>query len=187
MISFREKLKPNHPNKIWLNLVPAPIENEGERVTTLYPYHSTKFAVVFVYGKGAMRQTERIGLSGLQLNIQYGFLVFVLLAAAILCYIRRRNRLRRNGCMLCLIDVHVAFIGGGNLSMRHRFERWFFGIISIGAFFLLIFWMESIFYPSFLIRDQSIQTFEQLAKINPPIYIPVIIKNDEEKIEEMLR
>lgn len=165
----------------------SPLESVGETVTSLYPYDSDKLLVLFFYHAGGKRKTERLGLSELQMAIQFGFLVVSLLAAGMLSYLRRRNQLRRDGYISCFFDILIGIVGGGNLSMRHRLERWFFGIFLIGNFFLMTFWFDAVFYPTFLIQERSIKTFNQLAKVNPKIYIPFTFMENEEIIKEMLR
>lgn len=186
-IHFRGRLKEVHSNIIQFNLVPPLGESKMRTDTPLYPYNSDKLVVMFFYSIGAERQTESVMLSELQSATQIGFFVFVLLAAAILCYLRSRNRLRRDGYISCFIDVCIGLFGGGNLSMRHRLERWFFGIFLIANFFLMTFWVDGIFYPRFFIQDRSIKTFDQLAKVNPPIYMSFPLIKNGRIIEELLR
>lgn len=153
----------------------------------LYPYHANELAVFFVYGKDF---TRRLNISHVPESIQIltsVIALFVSFSAIVLCIVRKMLKLRRNGLLASFIDVMIPFIGGGNIRIQHKFEKWFFGILFIGAFFIvsefsgdLVDWVVSIW-------NQKINTFEQLAKINPPIFIIPTLKERSRHIEAMLR
>lgn len=109
------------------------------------------------------------------------------MAAICMCMMRRLNQLRNNGFVPVLIDVMVIFTGGGNLHMHHRLEKWFFAILSIGAFFINAICLEETVFPSYLQPMQRIQTFEEVAKLNVPVYIGNTLKRNQFLIKEMLR
>lgn len=143
--------------------------------------------VIFVYGTDYQRQFNNNLLSKLTLFMFNWTSLFVILASIFLCFVRRIDRLRRAGFMPVLIDVMVMFIGGGNLRMRHTLEKWFFVVVSIGAFFLNAICFDSTSFPSYLLSTQSVETFQQLTEINPPIYFNHLLKSDEKLIHKMLR
>lgn len=155
-----------------------------KRIPT-YPYISYEFVIVFVYGTDFERQKYHI-LNSSEAFVGRAILAFFFFAAAVLCYVRRINRLRRDGYSSSFIDTVVTFIGGGNLQMNHKLERWIFGILLIGCFFLSTFWFE-VMFPSFLLSDKKIKTFDDLIKINPTIYIPNSLHFQADRITDMLR
>lgn len=101
----------------------------------LYPYRSMEMSVLFVYGSNYQRQVNNNVLSKLKIFALSWMNLFVILAAILLTYIYRWTRISCDGFISALINVLVIFTGGARLRMNHIFERWFFIIVSIGAFF----------------------------------------------------
>lgn len=186
----RTKYVENHQNVLSIALHPLPAIAELDGVVEslpLYPYHSVKLVVFFVYGSDYQRQLNNNVVNKLKLFIFNWTNLLVVLAAMALCFVRRWQRLRHDGFISVLIDVTVIFIGGGRLRPAHRFERWFFVLLSIGAFFLNAIGLDSTLFPSYLHPLQSIETFQQLSEINPPTYIPPILGAEKHLIRNMLR
>lgn len=182
---FRLKLKKNQA----INLQPfssTSVKSKNVGIT-LYPYQSDELKVVFVYGTNFKRQRYQIVLTELGKETFYLVSMFMLLSAALVCFVRRKLRLRRDGLSSALLDVQIAFFAGGNLRMRNKFERWIFEILLIASFFLMIFWLDAVLFPSFLIQDKSIKTFDQLAETNAPIFIFKFLQADADLIAEMMR
>lgn len=71
--------------------------------------------------------------------------------------------------------------------MGHKLERIFFGILLIGNFFIISLFSGDLLDFFYRILDQKVSTFEQLATMNPTIYITqrIAVYNDE--IHKMLR
>lgn len=182
---YRKDFKEDSANTMYLSLY------SSEKKTTnmiyyLYPYHSYKIMVVFVYGDDFKREKYHIFNKSAGITASL-VLTFFLLVAAVLCYVRRSRHLRRDGYMSSFIDVLITFCAGGNLRVNHKFERWILGILLIGCFFLTALFFELVLFPSFLERDRNIKTFEELAKVNPPVYYSYILKENIEVILGMLR
>lgn len=156
-------------------------------ITRLYPYHSVDIFTVFVYGSNYQRQSTDNVFSKLKVFLFNWTNLFVIMAAVVLCFVRRLGKLRRDGFISVLIDVTVIFIGGGRLRMDHKLERWFFVIVSTGALFLNGICLEPTLFPSFLLPQQSVDTLQQLTEIRPPIYSVALFKRDEHLVIEMLR
>lgn len=117
-----------------------------------------------------------------------GFVLFlVVIAAIILCIIRQKKRLQRDGLISTIIDTCVVFLGGGNLQMRYKLEKWFFGILLIGAFFVTALWSGDLLECIIRIRNQKISTFNGLTGTNSPIYIPNTLTTHNAHIYEMLK
>lgn len=153
----------------------------------LYPYNSMELGIIYIYGTDHKPEKFRVLLTGLGATTLSIFFVLIALAAAVLCFYRRTNRLQRDGYISSFIDVCITFYGGGNLRMRHTFERLFLGMLLIGFFFLMAFWQEAVLFPSFLLYDQRVRTFDDLAKKNPPIYNAISLSESTEIIGQMLR
>lgn len=153
----------------------------------LYPYDSDALSVIFVYGSDYQRQYSNNLFSKLRIFLFNWTNLLVILAGMVLCFMRRWQRLRHDGFISVVIDVAVIFIGGGSLRLDHRFERKFFILMSIGAFFLNAICLDSTLFPSYLSPQQKVETLQQLAEINPPIYMPPLLANSENMIVEMLR
>lgn len=160
--------------------------DKAAKTYSLYPYDSIELVVLFFYGNDFKRQLE-IFIVPESIQIAAGlFMLFVILAASILCFIRRKLRLRRDGLFSTFIDTMVAFIAGGTLQMRHKLERWFFGILLTSALFITALWTGDVLDCLYQM-DKKITTFQQLADINSPIFIPTSFKGQESAIHEMLR
>lgn len=180
----------NRPNVLSMRLhsVPDSLKLDGiAKVSSLYPYHSAKLSVFFVYGQDYQRQFSANLFSKLKLFIFNWTNCFVISAAVVLCFVRRLRKLRRDGFLSVLIDVMVIFTGGGRLRMDHKLERWFFVIVSIGALFLNSICLESTLFPSYLQRQQNVETFQQLTEINPPVYLAPLLERDSDLVQQMLR
>ena len=127
--------------------------------------------VLFIYGNDFQRQMNIF--QNIPKSVQIcGAMVlsFIFTAAAILCFIRRKFKLRRDGYLSTLIDCWIPFIGGGNLRMEHRLERWFFAILFFGAFFIMSVFSGDLFDCVVQVLNAKVSTFEELAEINPPMY-----------------
>lgn len=120
-------------------------------------------------------------------QLGYLMLLFVTLAAIILCIIRRKCKLRRDGLISTFIDTIVAFINGGNLQMKHKLERYFFGIVLAAAFFITSIFSGSILFYVYRIMDQKIDTFEELGNVKSPIYINYGFGPFSDDVQQMLR
>lgn len=153
----------------------------------LNSYQSSDLAISFVYGDDLKyRETSFFThMLGNKLNTLLSLNWFLL--AAILYYLRRKLRLRRDGYISCLLDLLIAGIGGGNIRITHRYERWFFSIVFIKYFFLMAIWSGSMFYPTFLEFNQSIKSIKEIAAINPPIFISPSLKYNGGDVVDMLR
>lgn len=187
-ISFIFRINQHYSHKLNFkaNIVPEHYESDGTQIA-LYPYHSIEICVLFVYGNDFQRQKYHQIFTNVGAELMILTVLFVFLAAVLLCYLRRRNELRRDGLISCSIDACIVLFGGGNLQIHHKCERWFFGILMIGAFFGITFWQDAVLFPSLLIQDKKIDTFKELAKVNPPIFSPFRLKKKEKNIKEMLR
>lgn len=64
------------------------------------------------------------------------------------------------------MDCLIPFIGGGNLRMEHRFEKWFFGIMLIGGFFIIAVFGGDLVDTVVQIHSSKVKTYEDLAKTN---------------------
>lgn len=186
-ISCHFRRTQHHSNLLTFNTNGISKRKSEETKFSLYPYHSFQLSIVFVYGTDLKRQKfhQLFSVEGEEIYQLTG--LFSTVAAAVLCFLRRKYRLKRDGYLSSMFDVQIAFIGGGNLRMRHKLERWFFGILLIGTFFYMTFWQEAVLFQSFLISDQSIDTFNELVEINPPVFSFLVSKKNEERIIEMLR
>lgn len=170
-----------------MHAVPSDSDLIGNSKATLYPYHSIKLLVFFVYGSDFERQFNNNFFNKLKVFLFNWTNTFVILASVTLCFVRRVQRLRHDGFISVLIDVVVIFTGGGKLRFDQKLERWFFSIVSIGALFLNAICLEPTLFPSFLHHQRTVNTFEQLAEINPPVYLAGVLKGNEPYITALLR
>lgn len=144
--------------------------NDDKKVYTVYTTKTVALVVYFVYGSDFQRQKDIFRMPQSIRVLYIGTAVFVILASIVLCFIRRKFRLRRDSLFSTFIDTCVTFINGGNLQMRHKWERWFFGILLIGSFFLMAICTSDLLCFVYHVEDQEIDTFDELAQTQSPIY-----------------
>lgn len=153
----------------------------------MYPYSSIDLVAIFFYGNNYQRQ-RNITFVPASVRLLGGLLTLVVVSGSIILWIiRRKLRLRHGSCMSTFIDAIVIFIAGGNLQMRHKFERWFFGISLIGAFFMTSLWSGDLLDCVYQTMDQKISTYDELTEIDAPIYIPPNFQKHSTEIYGMLR
>lgn len=164
-------------------------ENEINKLNLyiLYPYQSRELMVIYVYGEDEKRPVFGATYSKMETGTNILLNVFLLILAAILCYVRRKYNLRWNGYISSIIDVNIAVIGGGNLRLNNIFERCIVGSLLIGFPFFTTFWCEMFFYPSFILHNRRIETFADLNKTNVSIFSGLALKNNERLVDVLLR
>lgn len=152
----------------------------------LYPHEWSEAIIVFFYGSDYDRSLNRLMFSNLFMaNIwNYGSLIMIILIVFIT---RRIYKLRRDGISSCVIDIMVTVVGGGRLPFSHRSEKWIFSILLIAGIFINAIGIHGILFPSFINPDRKISTFEELARVNPPIYITRFHEKREAFICDTLR
>lgn len=155
--------------------------------TPLYPYQSEKLFILFYYGSDYERQRTHSFVTQISLMFNLWMFLFYICMAIPLCILRRIARIRRDGLFSTCVDISITFIGGGNVRIDHKMERWLFGIAFVGFFFLNAIWQDEYLYPSLLLPDKIIDTFKELAEINPPIYLSPQLRAYNDVIVEMLR
>lgn len=175
-------------NVVSLGLISSSIQKMKKNSTvSLYPYHSVSTYVIFVYGSDYQRQINNNFISKLALFTLNWTNLFVILSGIVLWMVKRFNRLRDQGFIVVLVDVMVIFTGGGRLRNDHKLERWFFSIVSIAALFLNAICLGPTLFPSFLHHQRSVDTIQQLAEINPPIYICTVFDHNRHLVNQMLK
>lgn len=183
---FRAQLKGEHINN--LHFSPYTIASTHKNEThSLYPYRSNELAVMFVYGADFHRQIHILNISATVKIAAILILLFMVLAAFILRKMRKNFNLRRVDFSSAIIDILIVFIACGNLRVRHHLERWFFGILLIGALFMTPIFTSELLNQVYRMQDQKLTTFEQLAEIGAPIYINPALFMHAETISEQLR
>lgn len=143
---------------------------------------------MFVYGTDFKRELNLI--AGIPMSIQLGaalIMLFVSIAGIILYIIRRTWRLQLSDLVSTHIDCWIPFIGGGNIQLRNKYERWFFSILLFGAFFIMPTFAGHLLNSALSVRKQKINTFDRLANINTSIFITPTLSIHSDIIHSMLR
>lgn len=154
----------------------------------LYPFESTKLVVTFVYGVDFERELNLF--AGISKSTQMGaalVMLFVSIAGITLYFMRRTLGLPRSDIVSTYMDCWIPFFWGGNIQMRHKYERWFFCIMLFGAFFIMSVFAGQLLNSVLCVRNQKISTFEQLANIKSPITILPTLGIYSDIIHSMLR
>lgn len=145
-----------------------------------YPYQSNELVAIFVYGTDFTRQSNLIQSIPESVLVIFSFtLLFIGLASVTLYLVRKKLKLSQSDIISSFIDVMIAFIAGGQLRMLHKFERLFFGILLISAFFITSLFMGEFLDYFYGIFCQKVDTLEELAEINSPIYASGTINFDD--------
>lgn len=185
---FRAVTNEEHINKLHFNPYVLRSHNiEDLKSYSLYPYSETKMAVMFVYGADFQRK-HNILLIPITIKIATILITsFMCVAAIVLHKMRKTFKWQRVGLSLAFVDVIIAFIGCGNLRVRHKLERWFFAILLIGAVFMTPIFAGELLKQVYLMHDQEITTFAQLEQIKSPIFINPALSLQVDGICERLR
>lgn len=85
------------------------------------------------------------------------------------------------------MDCLVLFIGGGSLRIEHRLERWLFGILMVGAFFIVSVFGGDLVDSVVRVLNFEFETFADVARLEPPIYYDQDLAMNEMDIAAMLR
>ena len=136
----------------------------------VYPYMTTELRVIFVYGTDFRREMNIFLIPRAVQIAGAMILTFIFAASITLYFIRRKLRLPRRDFMSALMDCWIPFIGGGNLQMHHRLEKWFFAILLFSAFFIMAVFSGDLIDCVVRVLHAKVSTFAELAEINPPIY-----------------
>lgn len=153
----------------------------------LYPYHSQELTIIFVYGTDFKRLMDVWSMPGTVQGLAISIVLFMSLAAIVLCVIRRKLKLRRDGLTSTFVDILITLVAGGNLRVHNKFERWLFGILLIGAFFITSIFTGGLLNYVYRVLNQNIDTFEQLPRTNLTAYITPTLRIYAKQICEILR
>lgn len=89
--------------------------------------------------------------------------------------------------IVALIDMTIAYVGGGHLRYNHRWEKVFFMLMIFGMFFMQSLGLCGVLFQSFLFVDHNgIDTFEKLSKLNITIYSPHLLEGKSKIIHQMI-
>lgn len=157
-----------------------------EYVRFPYPYHSRRLYSIFVYGTDYKRSIDIFRVSNL-IKIVIALIALLLIVAILTLYtMRKLFKFPSSDAVSCTMDCLVLFIGGGNPRMGHRFERWFFGILMTGAFFIVSIFGGDLVDSVVRILNSKVRTLEDVIEINPSIHIETDLATNTLEILAML-
>lgn len=173
-------------HNVYFDSLYLPSANDNRTKTyNLYPFKSHELIVMFVYGSDFQRDMNKVFTPKWLLQMQNFILLFISLAALFICIIRKKLHLQHDDIVSSLIDIGMAFIGGGDLRMRHKIEKWFFGVLMIGAFFIAAMWIGDLLLYNY--QDKKISAIDQLPKMNLSAYTLQSFGKYSDIIRVMLR
>lgn len=185
---FRKQFNTDHRNVLYFTPYLLSFQSIGESTThRLYSYETVKLMVLFVYGTDFTRRMNIVFVPTSIQMMAVSIILFMSFAAFTLYLIRRKLQFHRNSVSLVAIDILIAFIGGGNLQMRHHVERWFFGILLLATFVINSLFVGDILSCFYRTLNEQISTFDQLTKINVPIYTSKVLAMNDDNLHEILR
>lgn len=163
------------------------LKPSNEIVRLLHSHQSIELVAFFVYGTDFDREMNIFFVpKSIQLGT-YAILLFICAAAILLSIVRRKFGLARGRLLDTFADCWIPFIGGGNLQMQHKWERWFFGILLFGAFFIVSVFAGDLLDCIIRVLNAKVSTLDQVAEINPPIFLDIGLYQHQEPVKEMLR
>lgn len=110
----------------------------------------------------------------------------MIFATIVLIVIRRKLRLQRSDLSASAIDCIIPFIGGGNLQMQNKWEKWFFGILLFSAFLIVAVASGDLLDSLTNTETEKITKLKQLANINTTIYVNIDLGLYRQKVEAMI-
>lgn len=161
-------------------------ESAGKMPFMLNPYITDELKVLFIYGPNFKRETDIFSVPKSVVVVASMVLSFIFGAALLLYVMRRKLRLFRYDFLSATLDCWIPFIGGGILRPEHRLERWFFTILSLGAFFIMAVFSGDLLDCVVCVLIAKVNTFAKLAAINPPIYSPYELTTQQELVSGKL-
>lgn len=186
LIFLSASVKEDTSNALHFNSMLLPAETQTTAYP-LYPYNSDKLSVIFVYGEDLTREMNIVLIPELAKILAILIVLFMSLAAFLLSFMRKMLKIRGDSFITSLIDTLITFIAGGNLRMQHKYEKWLFGILLFSAFFIISIFSGGLLFYTYRILNQEMNTFNQLAEINAPIFINPSLKAYRRDIRGMLR
>lgn len=185
--NFRIKLRNSHPNALHFDSFLLPAKSTKNDLRLLYPFHTIKLQAIFVYGCDFTREMNILFIPKTVKMLTALIVIFVSLSAIFLSTIRKRLKLGRDGRVIAFLDTISAFIGGGHPRIVHKFEKYIFGILWVGAFFIITLFASDMLFYMYRILNQKITTFQQLSTVNSTIYNNPTLNVYENDIRQMLR
>lgn len=142
---------------------------------------------MFIYGHDYRRKVALP--SPLEVILSYWFIPFwFLLTTIALHLIRMKLKIRGNSISSSILFMITIFFGGGAISARHKFEKYFTVVLLFGMFFL-----ESLWVSDFLSKMSSssylnsVNTLQKLSKLNTPIYFSNTFREETENVIEIVK
>lgn len=163
--------------------------HEYNHYVSLYSHRSTVLKGLLLYGTDFEREIGFLRAPDAAKSVATLIALFLILATITLYILRRRFHLPGDSLAASFCDCLIPFIGGGNLRMEHRLERWFFGIMLVAAFFTMSIFGGDLVDGVVRVLNSKIKTFEELGKRNPhiKIYLDASLILNKPEIDLMLR
>lgn len=178
-------------NSIMLSFFSNSESMNGKTVQLMYPIKSHlhyKLIVVYIYEKGYNRQHKYVTYLQFWERKNTWFLKPTIILGTIILYlIRKRAKL---GMGLCngFLDVLIIFFGGGNIQSQHKWEKMFFSILMVAAFFWVSIYSANFSMHSTISDDfWTVSTFKMLAKQNVTFYLTRSVIKEQSIITQMLQ
>lgn len=162
-------------------------ESDDREQYLVYPYDTVELKALFIYSSDFKRETNIFFVPKSVQIVAIMVLSFIFVATISLYIMRRKLRLVRNDFSSALFDCWIPFIWGGNLWLEHRLERCFFAILLFGAFFIMSVFSGDLLDCVVRVLNAKINTFAELAEINPPIYSPYELFLHRDMINKSLK
>lgn len=112
----------------------------------------------------------------------------IFMAAIILFAMRRRAFIRSVNFVTGLLKMYATAFGGGNIRIRHRWDRTFFTIAFFTAFFVTSILVANICMHSIIHENPyTVDTFDKLSKQKVPVYLAISLNKHIIEATAMIR
>lgn len=144
------------------------------------------FKVIFEYDKSIKHNL-------LPLHTWNGYKILfanmpIVCGAIILYLIRRRIDFENLNFWSGFLDVYAVIFGGGNIRIQNHWERLFFGVALIAAFFLISLFLANFSMHSVLYENPyKIDTFEKLSQQTVKFYLSKHLQRHATAVKDMLK
>lgn len=159
-------------------------------VYSLYPVKSClhlNVIVIYIYEKSFNRQSIYVTYLQFWKSKNTLFFKIMLVLGTIIIYLIRKRAKLQGGLLIGFSEIFMVFFGGGNVQSHHKWEKMFFTILMVAAFFWVSIYLSNFSIHSTISDDiQNVNTFQILAKQNVTYYLTESLNKEQSIITQML-
>lgn len=198
---FRLKLRNDHPNALHFDsflifLGDHKIKKTKEIVKSpqhplnvlfpLYPFNTIQLHAVFVYGTDFSRQMNILSIPKLVKMLARKSYSWVWQQSFSVLCVGNSHSNASIQCQQLLILSSLSLVAD-DFKWHTNWKKWIFGILSLGAFFIISLFAGDMLFYMYRILNQKVNTFQELSTIETPIHSNPTLTMYGDDIQKMLR